>query len=755
MSSQFTPVLVLDADGKLESLLLPLCRSNFVDLLPVRSLPRGYENLKNLLSGGKFSVLLIDESFFEYIYSIGLIRLMQDFPDIEVMLFGEKIDVNQNDTFRFFKKPIIPDVVIWNIKLAAHKNEISKRKRRALQILQEASVSILEKDSEDDVLKSMVHIASRILEDTDRTGYFSHLAVLTEENFLVYLPQHHSKLVYELLQKSLKLRVKNGGEDYCPAISLNDPDDGRIGIVGMAVKENQTKRVDDVSKIPNYIILHTSVASQIAVPIKHNDIFFGVLNVEYPEANAFDENDQFAFEALASIIGVAIVQKRLNERERKQARALEVLAQMGQWVSGSIQLNRDQIFRQTVMQAGALMDAKDKGYLVHLALLEGKELKFNPQHHDDQVLQRINQKINGVIDFENPPTFDGSPRIGIVGRAIKKGIPQNVPDVQEDPDYIPFSDSTRSQLAVPILHEEKIIGAINIEHPRRKAFDEQDEKNLTSLALYIGVALSNADLYAQAAKRAEQYEAVYKAGQLISQHNELQDVVDELAEQVLRIVGDGPRGIEFFSHVSLLENRVLLKIKSINPAALPDIYSDTNNAFAMKINLKQSAKLGISGLALLRGVDLNVGDVSKFPDNFISIVPGINSQLSVPMIDGSNLIGVISIESGKLNRFSQEDVEKVKLIARMGAIGIINSRRISLERNKSKNIRELSVSVWFMVGTLLLGYIPQSIFSTNPSVLNIMQILETSLQVIAAVASLVATARTLVFRKKEKEDFST
>jgi hypothetical protein len=329
MATQYIPVLLLDAGGRLEFQLLPMCKSNGIDLLSVRTLPRGYENLKRLLSGGKFSVLLIDESSFEYIYGIGSIRLQQDFPDIEVMMFGKKVEIKQHDTFRFFKKPINPNVVIWNIKLAARKNQISKRKRRALLILQKASINILEMETEDDVLKSIVDIASLIMDDTGRTGYFSHLAILNDENYLVYYSRHHSDHVYRSLQESLKERVKNGdgaGENGCPAIKLDVPDGKKIGIVGLAVKKKQTQRIDDVSKIPEYIVLDDSVCSQIAVPIKHADKIFGVLNVEYPEPNAFDENDQFAFEALASIIGVAIEQKHLNERERKQARALEVFS---------------------------------------------------------------------------------------------------------------------------------------------------------------------------------------------------------------------------------------------------------------------------------------------------------------------------------------------------------------------------------------------------------------------------------------------
>ncbi len=753
MDITYIPVLLLDADGLLWAQLQPLCKQNGVDLLSVRDLPRGYDNLKKLLSGGKYSVLLIDESFFGYIYGIGSIRLQQDFPDIEVMMFGKKVEIKQSDTFRFFKKTIDPKVVLWNIKLAARKNQISKRKRRALLTLQKASLNILELETKDDVLKSIVTVASLIMDDTDRTGYFSHLAILNDENHLAYYPQHHSLQVYNSLEKSLSLRIKNGGggnEVECPAIDLNIQEGGKIGIVGLTVRQNRTQRIDDVKKIPEYIILDESVRSQISVPIKHGDEIFGVLNVEYPEPNAFDENDQFALEALASIIGVAIEQKHLNEKERKQSRALKVLTQIGQWVGESIELNRDQIFQYTVIQAGALMDAKDKGYLVHLALLEGRRLVFSHLHHSDQVFKKIDQQINGIIDLDNPRILDGLPRRGIVGRSVEEGIIQNVPDVSRDPDYIPFSDRIKSQLAVPIFQDDKIIGAINIEHPRRKAFDKQDEENLNSLVLYIGIALRNADLYAQTSKRADHYETVYRAGQMISQHNELQDVVDELAEQVLRIVGDDPRGIGFFSHVSLLDEKFFLKIKSINPSSLPDIYSDAGNVYSMKINLKQQSKLGISGLAFLRGVELNAGDVSKFADNFISIVPGIKSQLSVPIIDGSNFIGVISIESSKLDRFTQEDVEKVKLLARMGAIAIINSRLSNLEKNKTRSIRSLMVSVYILVFTIATGFFLPTIISGNPKLLSILTVANEALQVIVGTISLIATTRTLLSRFKEK-----
>jgi len=81
---------------------------------------------------------------------------------------------------------------------------------------------------------------------------------------------------------------------------------------------------------------------------------------------------------------------------------------------------------------------------------------------------------------------------GIVGSVIQHGHPIYVPDTSQDPRYIAVRAGTRSELAVPIIVRDEVIGAFNLESDEPDAFDERDLRSLTTFANHAGVALERA-----------------------------------------------------------------------------------------------------------------------------------------------------------------------------------------------------------------------------------------------------------------------
>src|SRR5690606_37212980 len=61
--------------------------------------------------------------------------------------------------------------------------------------------------------------------------------------------------------------------------------------------------------------------------------------------------------------------------------------------------------------------------------------------------------------------------LGIVGRALRTGVPQLVLDVAADPDYFSIDDRVTSELVVPIRWGERTLGALNVESDRAEVFD--------------------------------------------------------------------------------------------------------------------------------------------------------------------------------------------------------------------------------------------------------------------------------------------
>jgi serine phosphatase RsbU (regulator of sigma subunit) len=86
---------------------------------------------------------------------------------------------------------------------------------------------------------------------------------------------------------------------------------------------------------------------------------------------------------------------------------------------------------------------------------------------------------------------------GIVGHVIHTGEPVIAPDVRLDMRYIAGRPQTRSEIAVPILSNEEVIGALNLESDRLDAFSASDAELLEAFAVAAAISIEKAILHRQ------------------------------------------------------------------------------------------------------------------------------------------------------------------------------------------------------------------------------------------------------------------
>ncbi|MRG87717.1 GAF domain-containing protein [Salinibacillus xinjiangensis] len=68
------------------------------------------------------------------------------------------------------------------------------------------------------------------------------------------------------------------------------------GVCGTAFSEKKTIRVEDVNQFPGHIACDAASQSEIVIPIKQNDKVIGVLDIDSPSLDRFDETDQIYLE---------------------------------------------------------------------------------------------------------------------------------------------------------------------------------------------------------------------------------------------------------------------------------------------------------------------------------------------------------------------------------------------------------------------------------------------------------------------------
>ncbi len=105
---------------------------------------------------------------------------------------------------------------------------------------------------------------------------------------------------------------------------------------------------------------------------------------------------------------------------------------------------------------------------------------------------------------------------GVIGRVARTGTAALVPDVSQDRDYIVADPTVRSEAAVPVSADNRVLGVLNVEADSTRRLGESDLAVLQSLAGQIGVALHNATLFAEAQRSRDEITVLYEAAKAIS-----------------------------------------------------------------------------------------------------------------------------------------------------------------------------------------------------------------------------------------------
>jgi PAS domain S-box-containing protein len=99
---------------------------------------------------------------------------------------------------------------------------------------------------------------------------------------------------------------------------------------------------------------------------------------------------------------------------------------------------------------------------------------------------------------------------GVMGRVAATGNPVLVSDVADAPDYLAGIQGARSELAVPLVARERVIGVFNVESPRPGAFSEDDIPPLMAMAAQAAMAIENARLYRNLCSMSGRYEELHQ-----------------------------------------------------------------------------------------------------------------------------------------------------------------------------------------------------------------------------------------------------
>jgi phosphoserine phosphatase RsbU/P len=268
------------------------------------------------------------------------------------------------------------------------------------------------------------------------------------------------------------------------------------GITGTAAATGHSVRVSDTSKDPRYINAIESVRSELAVPLIVRGKCVGVLDIQSRHLDYFTRDQQNILTLLASRLAIAIENARLFEKVKAQADTLLLLSEVGRETSAILDV--EELLRRAAEQTKRVID-----YQILSIMLYDEEQKVFRHRVDVKHGQSVQGRLRATTSE------------GIVGAAATLKEPVLVPDVTVDPRYVMVNPETRSELAIPMMHQGKVIGVLDLESPIPNYFTEDHVQTLSILAANLAVSLENAHLYEQLAKEEARLERDLQAAKRI------------------------------------------------------------------------------------------------------------------------------------------------------------------------------------------------------------------------------------------------
>lgn len=276
----------------------------------------------------------------------------------------------------------------------------------------------------------------------------------------------------------LEVTVIAGTEDfgYTPGYKQKIGD----GIIGHAAETQKTYVTDNVSKDPYYFSSSEHFGSAICTPLFKGGKLFGLLYIESEKPNEFDELDIKTLETLATHISASLHRAALYAETQENLRVLSIIQNISRTIASS--LEKEKIANQIVTE---LKEAF--GYThISIYMLEEDYLQLAAEigYPKEMVIEKIHISQ------------------GVSGRAIRTKTVQFIEDTNQEDHFLRADNAITSEICVPLLKEDMVLGTLNIEADNTHKLTQSDVNLLTAIASPLAIAIDNARLHEQIKKMA-------------------------------------------------------------------------------------------------------------------------------------------------------------------------------------------------------------------------------------------------------------
>jgi PAS domain S-box-containing protein len=425
------------------------------------------------------------------------------------------------------------------------------------------------------------------------------------------------------------------------------------GLSGWVVLHKQSVRSSDVRNDPRYVDTCPDLQSGLYVPMKLGDRVIGVISIESEQPNAFSAADERLAGTLANQAASALENARLFESERKQRQVSDALRDaLSAGASMSISLDFGTILdhllealeRVVPFEGGCIMFVQPEKQKISIAKIRGyKKL-------DAETVQKISKFSFDIASVEN------------LRWMLNHKQPLVIPDITQYPAWVrlPETNSFRSWAGAPIIVKDEVIAFFSLDSSEPNFFSSEDLELIRAFTGQASLALQNARLFEETARRFQEFAALYETSNTLSEENEPDAMLQVIVDHAKELLGASFSGVYLYFAES---DELALTV-------------DTTPYMIVGTRLKSGE--GAAGYVAQTRQPLRLENYSTWQNRSLKYEGNlIHAVLEVPMLYGGELIGVLSVDEigNSTRQFTEADERLLSLFASQAA-GAIHSARL-------------------------------------------------------------------------------
>lgn len=253
------------------------------------------------------------------------------------------------------------------------------------------------------------------------------------------------------------------------------------------------------------------------------------------------------------------------------------------------------------------------------------------------------------------------PGHGITGWCVQNHRSVLVPDVSQEPRYIPVRPEARCEMAAPIEQDDQLIGVIDLECDQVNGFTPADLALLEQLAAEAAHVMQRLWQLRHLQGKARQLESLITAGQSLVTKLEQQELLDTLTREARHMMQARACALYVYDAGAGMVRLTSLTSSAVTP--LPD------EAIALDSSIVGSA---IQTRRQVAFADIQSADFRELLDRPADGM--LASLLATPMIFETEVLGVLAVFTDRVHRFHNDEKRLCAALASLGAVALQNAR---------------------------------------------------------------------------------